>query len=65
MVNPTETAFDLKDPEAWKAALDHRIEEGLQEYATDQAGVDTLRVSTHEPFAKTFQRFFETRRRRR
>ncbi len=30
-----------------------------------QAGVDTLRLSTREPFAHTLQRFFETRRGRR
>jgi uncharacterized protein (DUF58 family) len=33
--------------------------------ALRQAGVDTLRLSTAEPFAHTLQRFFETRRGRR
>jgi uncharacterized protein (DUF58 family) len=33
--------------------------------ALNQAGVDTLRLSTAEPFAQTLQRFFETRRLRR
>jgi uncharacterized protein (DUF58 family) len=33
--------------------------------ALRQAGVDTLRLSTAEPFAQTLQRFFETRRGRR
>jgi uncharacterized protein (DUF58 family) len=32
--------------------------------ALRRAGVDTLRFNTHEPFAATLQRFFETRRRR-
>jgi len=33
--------------------------------ALNQAGVDTLRLNTAEPFAHTLQRFFETRRGRR
>lgn len=33
--------------------------------ALRQAGVDTMRLSTAEPFAQTLQRFFETRRGRR
>jgi uncharacterized protein (DUF58 family) len=33
--------------------------------ALTQAGVDTLRLSTAEPFAQHLQRFFETRRGRR
>jgi uncharacterized protein (DUF58 family) len=33
--------------------------------ALRRAGVDTLRFSTHEPYAYTLQRFFETRRGRR
>jgi uncharacterized protein (DUF58 family) len=33
--------------------------------ALNQAGVDTLRLNTAEPFAHTLQRFFETRRLRR
>ena len=33
--------------------------------ALRQAGVDTLRFSTGEPFAQTLQQFFETRRGRR
>ena len=49
--------------EIYAATNDERLAE--LDRALRQAGVDTLRFSTGEPFAHTLQKFFETRRGRR